>query len=57
MGSNHLEQTDRKPMNFCPVCYRKLWKCLKFDHVKRYEKLAVASAKFGIAFNTPESNQ
>ena len=33
LGTNHLEQTDRNPIVFCPVCYRKLWKCLKFDHV------------------------
>lgn len=42
MGTNHLEQTDRNPIYFCPVCYRKLWKCLKFDHVKRYEALSKA---------------
>ena len=36
MGTMSMEQTDRNPVYFCPVCYRKLWKCLKFDHIKRY---------------------
>ena len=36
MGTNSLDQTDRNPITFCPVCYRKLWKVLKFDHLKRY---------------------
>jgi archaemetzincin len=38
-GSNHLENTDSRPVYFCPVCYRKLWFCLKFDHLERYKKL------------------
>ena len=54
LGTNHLEQTDRNPIVFCPVCYRKLWKCLKFDHVKRYSALVECSKKFGVAFNEPQ---
>ena len=35
MGINHLEQSDRSPVYFCPACYRKIWKCLRFNHVAR----------------------
>ena len=38
-GSNGLENTDSRPLSFCPVCYRKLHYSLNFDHVKRYKAL------------------
>ena len=44
-------------MVFCPVCYRKLWKCLQFDHVKRYKALAAISKQFGVAFNQPQPHE
>ena len=53
MGTMHLEQTDRNPIVFCPICYRKLWKCTEFDHLKRYEGLLECSKNFGKAFNQP----
>ena len=46
-GTNHLEQTDRHPPYFCPVCYRKLHKCVKWDHVKRYKALMELCDEFG----------
>ena len=52
-GTMSLRQTDRNPITFCPVCYRKLWKCIKFDHVKRYELLFKCSKEYGPAFNEP----
>ena len=39
-GLNNTAQADAHPCYFCPVCYRKLFKCLGFDHVKRYKDLA-----------------
>ena len=54
MGTMSLEQTDKNPITFCPVCYRKLWKCLKFDHVARYKALSECSKKLGVAFNEPQ---
>jgi len=27
MGTNGLWQTDQNPLYFCPICYRKLFKC------------------------------
>ena len=38
-GSNHLGESDRRPMHLCPVCLRKLQSSLGFDVVKRYETL------------------
>ena len=54
MGTNHLGQTDRNPVTVCPICYRKLWKCLKWDHVKRYKGLAACCEEFGGAFTWPQ---
>ena len=39
-GSNHLNETDRAPLHFCPACLRKIHRGLKFDPVVRYQKLA-----------------
>jgi hypothetical protein len=53
-GTNHLEQTDRHPCYFCPICYRKLHKCIKFDHVKRYKDLTACCESFGGQFTKPQ---
>ncbi|MCK4390090.1 MAG: hypothetical protein KAV83_07630 [Desulfobacterales bacterium] len=38
-GSNHLRESDSRPLHICPVCLRKLQYCIGFDVVIRYEKL------------------
>lgn len=38
-GSNHLEESDARPLSFCPVCLRKLQYSVGFDMVERYQKL------------------
>ena len=38
-GSNHLQESDRRPLHLCPVCLRKLQFTVGFDVVKRYEAL------------------
>lgn len=38
-GSNHLGETDSRPMHLCPVCLRKLQLSAGFDLVKREEAL------------------
>ena len=38
-GSNHLEETDNRPMHLCPVCLRKLQNSIQFDPAKRYRQL------------------
>lgn len=44
-GSNSLEESDRRPLFFCPVCLKKLQWNLKFDVLPRYEKLKEFFAK------------
>jgi archaemetzincin len=38
-GSNHLVESDRRPLHLCPVCLRKLQLCTGFDVVERYASL------------------
>jgi archaemetzincin len=38
-GSNHLEETDRRPVHLCPVCLRKLHYAIGFDPGRRYRDL------------------
>lgn len=38
-GSNHLKESDFRPMHLCPVCLRKLQFSIGFDVVDRYRKL------------------
>jgi len=35
-GSNDLQYSDKRPIYFCAVCFRKLALCLEFDALKRY---------------------
>jgi archaemetzincin len=38
-GSNHLKESDSRPMHLCPVCLHKLQYSIGFDIVERYTKL------------------
>jgi len=38
-GSNHMQESDSRPIHLCPVCLRKLQYNIEFDVVKRYQKL------------------
>ncbi|KAI5929089.1 Archaemetzincin-2 [Manis javanica] len=38
-GSNHLEEADRRPLNLCPICLRKLQCAVGFNIIERYEAL------------------
>ena len=38
-GSNHLQESDARPLSLCPVCLRKLLFSIGFDVVDRYQKL------------------
>jgi archaemetzincin len=38
-GSNHLNESDSRPMHLCPVCLRKLQHSVGFDVVNRYGSL------------------
>ncbi|KAL8163525.1 UNVERIFIED_CONTAM: Archaemetzincin-2 [Gekko kuhli] len=38
-GSNHLEESDRRPVDLCPICLRKLQSALGFKITERYKAL------------------
>jgi archaemetzincin len=38
-GSNHLQESDSRPLHLCPVCLRKLHYSIGFDIVRRYQDL------------------
>ncbi|CAH2291966.1 archaemetzincin-2 isoform X1 [Pelobates cultripes] len=38
-GSNHLEESDRRPLDLCPVCLRKLQSAIGFKIADRYQAL------------------
>uniref|UniRef100_A0A8D0BZD0 Archaemetzincin-2 n=1 Tax=Salvator merianae TaxID=96440 RepID=A0A8D0BZD0_SALMN len=38
-GSNHLEEADRRPLDLCPICLRKLQSVLGFNILGRYKAL------------------
>jgi archaemetzincin len=38
-GSNHLAESDARPMHLCPVCLRKLQYSIGFDPIERYRHL------------------
>ncbi|XP_061160559.1 arylsulfatase G-like isoform X1 [Syngnathus typhle] len=38
-GSNHLEESDRRPLELCPICLRKLQTSAGFNIAERYEAL------------------
>jgi archaemetzincin len=46
-GSNHLQESDRRPLHLCPVCLRKLQSSVGFDVMKRYEELAQFDKQVG----------
>ena len=46
-GSNHLKESDSRPLHLCPVCLRKLQYSIGFDIVKRYKDLGVFYRKYG----------
>lgn len=48
-GSNHLAESDARPVHLCPECLKKFRWALGFDMVKRYEALRAFYAKHGLA--------
>jgi archaemetzincin len=47
-GSNHLNESDSRPMFFCPVCLRKLQNSTGFDVVDRYRNLLLFYERIGL---------
>jgi archaemetzincin len=48
-GSNHLAESDRRPLHLCPVCLRKLQWSIDFDVVERYRALERVARANGFA--------
>lgn len=46
-GTNHLAETDRRPLDNCPECMAKLAWAMKYDPVERYYNLAAFWKKNG----------
>jgi archaemetzincin len=46
-GSNHLEESDSRPLHLCPVCLRKLQFSIGFDVVDRFRKLILFYQRVG----------
>lgn len=38
-GSNHLDESDSRPLEFCPECQPKIWWACRVDPIVRYERL------------------
>lgn len=47
-GSNHLKESDSRPLYLCPVCLRKLQASIGFDVLKRYKDLGIFYRKYGL---------
>jgi len=47
-GSNHREESDRRPIACCPECVAKLWWVTGADPVARYRKLMAFCEKQGL---------
>jgi archaemetzincin len=48
-GSNHLAESDARPLHFCPVDLRKLQHSIGFDVERRYRGLLEFSVAAGFA--------
>jgi len=47
-GSNHSEERDRQPLEFCPECQPKIWWSLGLDPLGRSRALARVARKYGL---------
>jgi archaemetzincin len=48
-GSNHLAESDRRPLHLCPVCLRKLQWSVGFDVLARYSALEALDRAAGFS--------
>ncbi|MGA2033907.1 MAG: archaemetzincin [Thermoguttaceae bacterium] len=47
-GSNHREESDRRPLWLCPHCLAKLWHATGADPVRRFKDLVAFSSREGL---------
>lgn len=50
-GSNHLDESDGKPMHLCPICLRKLHLAVGFDPEQRYRGLGAFYDRVGFSYD------
>jgi archaemetzincin len=48
-GSNHLAESDRRPLHLCPVCLRKLQWSIRFNVLERYRAMERVAGADGFA--------
>jgi len=48
-GSNHLVESDRRPLHLCPICLRKLQWSIGFDVLERYRAVERVTRADGFA--------
>jgi archaemetzincin len=46
-GSNHSDERDQKPLEFCPECQPKLWWTLRLDPLERSRALEAVARRHG----------
>jgi archaemetzincin len=51
-GSNHLAESDDRPLHLCPVCLRKLHHAVGFEIPARYERMRAFSQQAGFEDET-----
>ncbi|MCA1590457.1 MAG: hypothetical protein LC734_08730, partial [Acidobacteria bacterium] len=56
-GTNHLGETDRRPLDACPECMAKICWMTKTKPVDRYRKLADFSRKNNLKVEAAEFDQ
>jgi archaemetzincin len=49
-GSNHLQESDSRPLSLCPVCLRKLQTSIRFEVATRYHRLEQFYSNIGFIF-------
>jgi archaemetzincin len=49
-GSNHLQESDSRPLSLCPVCLHKLQHSIGFDVATRYRLLLQFYRKIGFTY-------
>jgi archaemetzincin len=50
-GSNHLQESDSRPLSLCPVCLRKLQSSIRFDAAARYHRFKQSTGTSGSFLN------
>ncbi|MHC4792488.1 MAG: archaemetzincin [Planctomycetota bacterium] len=49
-GSNHLQESDSRPLSLCPVCLHKLQHSIGFDVATRYRHLLQIYQRIGLKY-------